>query len=118
MANLSVETTRGGTVAVVAPSGELDLSGAAVLQAELDRLTGDSELGAVVLDLRGLEFVDSSGLRAILEGYSKLAEREVEVTFLRPPGRLWRVFTVTGSDRLLPFDDARAAEVGPPPGDR
>ena len=72
---------------------------------------------AVVVDLRGLTFIDSSGLRALLEGHEKIAERGVEVTFLRPPGRLMRVFEVTGADRLLPFDDVHAAEVGPPPGE-
>ena len=54
MPNLEFETTRNGTVAIVAPTGELDLSGAAVLEDELDRLAAEPELGAVVLDLRGL----------------------------------------------------------------
>ena len=68
MPNLEFETTRNGTVAVVAPTGELDLSGAAVLEAELDRLADDPELATVVLDLRGLEFMDSSGLRLVVVG--------------------------------------------------
>ena len=96
-------------------SGDFDLLAVEPFNVEVERAAAMAE-EAVVVDLRGLTFIDSSGLRAILDGHGKLAARGVEVTILRPPGRLWRVFSVTGTDRLLPFDDRRAAEVGDPPG--
>ena len=105
MANLSVETTRGGTVAVVAPSGELDLSGAAVLQAELDRLAGDEELGAVVLDLRGLEFVDSSGLRLVVLADMRAREAGRRFALVRGSDTVHRVFEITRMSERLDFVD-------------
>ena len=105
MANLSVETTRGGTVAVVAPSGELDLSGATVLQAELDRLAGDSELGAVVLDLRGLEFVDSSGLRLVVLADMRAREAGRRFALVRGSDTVHRVFEITRMSERLDFVD-------------
>jgi anti-sigma B factor antagonist len=100
---------------VVQLSGDFDLLAVEPFKLEAERAAAMAE-EAVVVDLRGLSFIDSSGLRALLEGHATIAARGVEVTFLQPPGRLKRVFEVTGADRLLPFDDVRAAEVGPPPG--
>ena len=102
-------------LAVVHATGDFDLLGVEPFAMEVDRAAGLSPDGGVVIDLRGLSFIDSSGLRAILDAHARLAARGLHVGVLKPPGRLWRVFTVTGADRLLPFDDARAAEVGPPP---
>ncbi|MEA2448643.1 MAG: hypothetical protein QOG63_575 [Thermoleophilaceae bacterium] len=90
--------------------GDFDILGLEPFRIEIERARAMAE-AAVVVDLRGLEFIDSSGLRAVLDGHSTLAARGLDVTFLRPPERLWRVFSVTGADRLLPFDDVHAAAV-------
>jgi anti-anti-sigma factor len=101
MPNLEFQTTRDGTVAVVAPTGELDLSGATVLEAELDRLAADPELGSVVLDLRGLEFMDSSGLRLVVLADMKAREVGRRFALIRGGETVHRVFEITRmSDRL------------------
>jgi anti-sigma B factor antagonist len=101
MAHLELETTRNGRVAVVAPTGELDLSGAAVLQAELDRLAEEGELGGVVLDLRGLEFMDSSGLRLVVLADMRAREAGRRFALIRGGETVHRVFEITRmSDRL------------------
>ena len=106
MAQLELETTRNGPVAVVAPTGELDLSGAAVLQAELDRLATDPELGSVVLDLRGLEFMDSSGLRLVVLADMRAREAGRRFALVRGDETVHRVFEITRmSDRLQFVDD-------------
>ena len=106
MANLELETTHDGKVAVVAPTGELDLSGAAVLQAELDRLAEDNELGGVVLDLRGLEFMDSSGLRLVVLADMQAREAGRRFALVRGEETVHRVFEITRmSDRLEFVDD-------------
>jgi anti-sigma B factor antagonist len=98
-------------------TGDFDLVGVEPFDLEVGRAASLAGSGPVVVDLRGLSFIDSSGLRAILAAHSKLTARGVDVSFLKPPERLWRVFAVTGTDRLLPFDDQHAAEVGAPPGE-
>ncbi len=106
MAHLELETTRNGQVAVVAPTGELDLSGAAVLQAELDRLADEGELGGVVLDLRGLEFMDSSGLRLVVLADMQAREAGRRCALVRGDETVHRVFEITRmSDRLQFVDD-------------
>jgi len=112
VAELDFETTTDGTVAVIAPTGELDLSGAAVLETELDRLAGDSDVAAVVLDLRGLEFMDSSGLRLVVVADRRAREAGRRFALVRGGETVHRVFELTRMSDRLEFvaDPAEVAE--------
>ena len=68
---LSIEISHAGRGVVLALEGELDLAGAATLEREL----AQHDEGPVVVDLRGLSFMDSSGLRALV-----VAERRIQAT--------------------------------------
>jgi anti-sigma B factor antagonist len=106
MPKLEFETTRNGTVAIVRPTGELDLSGAAVLEAELDRLAEEPDLATVVLDMRGLEFMDSSGLRLVVVADMRARETGRRFALIRGGETVHRVFEITRmSDRLDFVDD-------------
>jgi anti-sigma B factor antagonist len=100
---LAFETTTNGTVAVVAPTGELDLSGATVLEAELDRLAAEPELGTIVLDLRGLEFMDSSGLRLIVMADMRAREAGRRFALVKGTDTVHRVFEITRMSERLDF---------------
>jgi anti-sigma B factor antagonist len=108
---LEFETTRNGTVAVITPTGELDLSGAAVLEAELERLAADPELGTVVLDMRGLEFMDSSGLRLVVQADMRAREAGRRFALVKGAETVHRVFEITRMSERLDFignpEDAR-----------
>jgi anti-sigma B factor antagonist len=105
MPNLDFQTTRNGTVAIVTPTGELDLSGATILEAELDSLAADPELAAVVLDLRGLEFMDSSGLRLIVLADMRAREAGRRFALIRGGDTVHRVFEITRMSERLDFVD-------------
>jgi anti-sigma B factor antagonist len=100
---LEFETTRNRAVAVIAATGELDLSGAEILQAELDRLEAEPELGTVVLDLRGLEFLDSSGLRLVVLADMRAHETGRRFVLVRGPDTVHRVFEITRMSERLEF---------------
>lgn len=90
----------------LALSGELDIATVPVAEQALRRHEGDNEL---VLDLRGLRFMDSSGLRVILS----LAEAETPAVLhiIRGPDQVNRVFELTGAaERLNLVDDPSAIE--------
>jgi anti-sigma B factor antagonist len=111
MPSLEFETTSNGTVAVVAATGELDLSGAAVLEAEIDRLAAEPELGTIVLDMRGLEFMDSSGLRLVVLADMRAREAGRRFALVRGNETVHRVFEITRmSDRLDFVSDPREIE--------
>ena len=103
MPTLQFETTRNGTVAVIAATGELDLSGAQVLDSELERLQADPGLGTVVLDLRGLEFMDSSGLRLVVLADMRAREAGRRFVLVRGPETVHRVFEITRMSERLDF---------------
>ena len=103
MANLDFETTRSGTVAVIAPTGELDLSGAALLEDELDRLASESELSTLVLDLRQLEFMDSSGLRLVVLADMRAREAGRRFVLVKGAETVHRVFEITRMSERLEF---------------
>lgn len=83
-------------------AGELDIASAKRLQ---DAVTRACDEGAreLTIDLAGLEFVDSSGLAAIVYA-SWLCERAgCELALLPGPAGVQRVFEVTGLAEHLPF---------------
>jgi len=102
---LDFQTTREGTVAVIVATGELDLSGAAILETELERVTEDPELGAVVLDLSQLEFMDSSGLRLIVLADMLSREAGRRFALVKGPETVHRVFEITRMSERLDFVD-------------
>jgi len=88
---------------VVAPTGELDLSGAAVLQAELDRLLAEPRPATIVLDLRGIEFLDSSGLRLVVMTDQRARAAGRRFSLVAGPDAVHRVFEITRTAERLDF---------------
>jgi anti-sigma B factor antagonist len=89
-----------GDVVHVRPFGELDLATAPDLEASLVELSSDGH-PKVVLDLAGLTFVDSSGMRAIVEAYHTAARHRVELEIRPGPPNVQRAFQLAGLDGLL-----------------
>jgi anti-anti-sigma factor len=104
VAHLSLATSRTGRAAVIALTGELDLAGAAALEQELARLEGDSPR-AVVLDLRDVEFMDSSGLRLIAVASQRAKERGGRLALVPGSEQVMRVFEITRMRERLDFVD-------------
>jgi anti-sigma B factor antagonist len=100
---LEFETTRNAAVAVIAATGELDLSGAAVLETELERLEAEPEVGTVVLDMRGLEFMDSSGLRLVVLADMRAREAGRRFALVKGAETVHRVFEITRMSERLDF---------------
>jgi anti-anti-sigma factor len=103
MPPLALETTVDGVVAVVALGGDLDMSGAGALEAEVERLRAADGLQAVVLDLRALEFLDSSGLRAILKVDMDTRDDGARLVLVRGAEPVHRVFELTRMAERLTF---------------
>lgn len=99
----TVEVGGGADGAVVTPRGELDIATQGQLRAVLEE---ETRRGAVTLDLAGLRFLDTSGLRLILE--TAEASRRDGFAFFVLPGSaaVQRLFDVAGVAALVPFRDA------------
>ena len=106
MAPLEFHTTLRAGDAVIALSGELDLSGAPALDDEIGRLASADGVERVVVDLRDLEFLDSSGLRTVALAHRRLAAAGRELMLVRGPETVQRVFEITRMDERLRFVDS------------
>ncbi len=102
MPNLDFQTIRDGAVTVIAPTGDLGLPGAALLEAELERIETESS-GTIVLDLRGLDFMDSSGLRLVIVADKRLREAGRRLAIVPGAPGVQRVFEITRMVERLDF---------------
>jgi anti-anti-sigma factor len=94
------EVVRDGDVVRVCPFGELDLATAPEVAGPLGEVSSDG-LRKVVLDLAGLTFIDSSGMRAIVEAHRTAAQHGVEFEVLPGPRAVQRALEVAGLAGVL-----------------
>ena len=99
------EVVTDGDAVRVGPIGALDMATASTLDARIAQLRGDG-FRHIVVDLRRLEFMDSSGLRALLTLHAQASSDGFELGLVRGNATVQRVFDVTGTTGLLPFTDA------------
>ncbi len=92
----------GGNRHTLVMTGELDLASAPTLAAAVAHIRMDRST-QVVLDLRKLSFIDSTGIRAVLVTRELCAERGCEFSLVPGPPRVRRVFEVCGLLDRLPF---------------
>ena len=98
--NLSIDVRREGERTVVRLDGELDLASVPLLESEVENATLDNP-AEIVLDLRKLEFIDSTGLRAILSLDQRAAERGQTFALVRGPQQVQRLMNMTRVDEHL-----------------
>jgi anti-sigma B factor antagonist len=106
---IDVQTTQDRVI--VALAGELDLANASRLQGALD----DADLDAcklVVLDLQGLQFIDSTGLRIVLALRESALERGQDFAVTPGSQQVQRLLSVTGVAEHLQIIDAPGAPAG------
>ena len=100
---LEIEAETRDATAWLTLRGELDLATAPALERALAKAAGDS--APLVLDLRQLGFIDSSGLRVILSAASQAAEAGRRLILVRGQNQVARVLDITGSDQHLEVVD-------------
>lgn len=88
---LSVRTADDGSIVV---SGDVDIVGGPILEAALLQRAHDGEL---VVDLGGVSFMDSSGLRNLLTASRRARARGAEVTLRNVGPVVWRLLEITGT---------------------
>lgn len=103
------ETGRSGDTDWVRPVGELDLDTEPRLE---EKIAAVREQGAprLVLDLRKLTFMDSTGLRLVIRWDSAAKEGGFEFAVVPGPDVVQRVIRLTGMDDQLSFADPPSDE--------
>lgn len=91
-----------GGVRVVAVSGELDLDTMGELN---EALATDNGLATTVVDLRGLTFIDSSGVSGVMAAARRARDAGARLVCVPGPPSIQRVFQLTGVDTVLEWVD-------------
>ncbi len=97
---LSVTRHRVGEAIVVVPAGDIDLATVDVLEAEIDAALAEPH-AELVLDLRRVEFLDSTAIRLIVQ-----LARDEAFAVVRGTGEVARVFDLVGLDGRVRMLDA------------
>lgn len=80
----------------LALSGEIDAHTAPALSAAIGELSGN-----VALDLAGVDFVDSSGLRVLIDAHQSVSGRGDSLTLKQPSDAVRRLLEISGVDEYL-----------------
>jgi anti-anti-sigma factor len=100
-----MDERRDGDRSVLLLRGELDLATIDGVRARLDAL--QAERRAVVLDLNELSFMDSTGIRLVLQAAQDAERTGWDFSITRGSRAVRRVFAAAGIEDRLPFAQAR-----------
>jgi anti-anti-sigma factor len=89
----------------VTTSGDLDMAGTLRLQPQLDRLIAGVRHDVLVLDLRGVDFIDSVGLSLLVEAHEAALGGEFRLAIVCGSREVQRIFELAGYEGVLPFVD-------------
>ncbi len=92
-APISITTNDSG----LSVSGEIDAHTAP----QIAEAIASSELERLVVDLSGVEFVDSSGLRVLIEAHQNLAAASRSMVLANPSPVVRRLFDIAGVEHYL-----------------
>ena len=97
---VSVSETNG--VVELSLAGELDLATAGRLESELRRVEG-GDPPVLIIDLRQLRFIDSTGLRLIIGADARAREDGRRMAIVPGPESVHKVFELSLLDKRLEF---------------
>ena len=85
---------------VLALEGDLDPASAPSFRARVDEIL-DGGVTALTVDLSGVEFIDSSGLRELMRADQRLSGEGESLVIRNPSSGVATLFELTGLDRRL-----------------
>lgn len=98
---ITFETPKGVVLRLV---GELDMSTIALLQQVADGLIRD-ERAEITIDLRELTFMDSTGLRALIQLRGFAQANDANLTLVPGPDPVMRIIRIAGVEDSFEFVD-------------
>jgi anti-sigma B factor antagonist len=98
--DLSLRTSTVGVHSVLAVTGEVDVYSAPQLRDRLTELI-DSGKRAVIVDLSGVSFLDSTGIGTLVAGLNQAASAGGQLGLVCDQDRILKLFRITGLDGVF-----------------
>lgn len=105
MGKFQTNLRRSGEHCLIQPIGDLDLASASVFSDAFSEACKDDAVERITVDLSGVPFVDSTGLRILIESANLAETAEVALAFERPSPQLSRLLELTKTSSVLPLAD-------------
>ncbi|HSI92198.1 MAG TPA: STAS domain-containing protein [Jiangellaceae bacterium] len=109
---LSTRSEDGRTIVEVA--GEIDVYTAPRLREQLAELV-DSGRYDIVVDMTGVEFLDSTGLGVLVGGLKRVRTHDGSLHLVCTQERILKIFRITGLTKVFPIHDSVSAAVAAEP---
>lgn len=91
---MTIDFHKHGKTLTVKPVGKLDTTNAPELDRQLQpRMKGIAE---IIMDLEGVEYISSSGLRVLLAAEQEMEERDGEMRVIHVNSYVMEVLSITG----------------------
>ncbi len=98
---ITERTVNGGTY-LIALDGEMDLYNASDLKDKVESVLGRG-IQRMILDLQLLEYIDSSGISALLYTFTQCKTRAVQLYFVNVKGSVRKVIELTSLIGFFPI---------------
>ena len=103
-----IEERGGGTVPVIAVSGEIDVATAPQLREQLQQVIARGE-ATIVLDLLGVTFLDSTALGVIVGALKRCRDLGGDLQVVVSDPRIVKIFEITGLTSVITLADSLGA---------
>lgn len=112
--DLSLATRTEGDRTVVSVAGEIDVYTAPKLREQIVALVDEGHYHLIV-DMSGVEFLDSTGLGVLVGGLKRVRAHDGSLSLVCNEERILKIFRITGLTKVFPIhstvDEAVRAEV-------
>jgi anti-sigma B factor antagonist len=107
--DLDVDTSQVGSASALTLRGEIDVYTAPRLrQAIIDLVDGGAT--RIVVDMRAVDFLDSTGLGVLVGGLKRVKVKEGSLSIVTTQDKILKIFDITGLNKVFPiFDSVEAA---------
>ena len=109
---LTLTTSQDQEAVRIELAGELDLSSALTFDEQLRRIEEECGTETLVLDMEGLKFMDSTGLRLIVSAHQRATRAGRRLAIVHASKAIRRIFRLTGMhERLNVVEDKKTPAV-------
>ena len=96
-----MEHERKNSTVTVRISGELDHCSAQSIRRELDALIGEPGVKTLILDLRDMTFMDSSGIGLIMGRFKRMTELGSDILIANPSPAIRKLIGLASVERVV-----------------
>jgi anti-sigma B factor antagonist len=110
--SLRIERRDDDEATELAVGGDLDLETSADLRQALLAVIDETEGTRVIVDLEGVDFIDSAGLGVLVGGRERARDADGDLVLVATGRNVLKVLELTGLDRVFEIHVSRAAARG------